>query len=257
MEITNISMPVAALLASLIGATATITAALLQLRIAWRKEMQERAQHKPVTKKAKRGPITPILVLVLASSVGGFALAYYMTNSARARTAELEESLNRRLQQLDNVQQLGLDVLQQQLRLDEALRAGRDGVATQLAIGKCGAGGDVSGAVECSEQQPLQLRLCVELPAAASVSDIALFARGEGEVREWRESRVAAGKDFGGGRFSESASERLLDESHKQVCQGIDYWSRSGVVARMVVHYVPAQAEGAKPPSAPLPHKGS
>lgn len=73
LELGNISMPMAALLASLIGATATITASLLQLRIAWKKELAARANQKTPAKKPSRGPILSIMALLLASAIGGFA----------------------------------------------------------------------------------------------------------------------------------------------------------------------------------------
>ncbi|HEY6242089.1 MAG TPA: hypothetical protein VIW78_14780, partial [Burkholderiales bacterium] len=63
------------LMASMIGALATVAGALVQLRISWRKEMKERERGQPITKKARRGPVIFIFALVVAAAVGGFALS--------------------------------------------------------------------------------------------------------------------------------------------------------------------------------------
>jgi hypothetical protein len=244
-EVANLSMPMAALLASLIGATATITASLLQLRMAWRRELQARAAHKPVNKKAKRGPILPIIVLVIASAIGGFAMSQYFVSRGRSEAQVLETDLRARIdqltlsaQRLDSIRQSNREELLRQARQEELVRRGKQGLVTSLGIGKCSVADDA--AKGCNEQQAQQLQLCSEVPAAASVTGVELYARPEGDVRDWSDLQVAPGSDFGGGRFSEHYTERLLDENSKQVCHGIVYWnSSSGVVTRMVIHYAP------------------
>jgi hypothetical protein len=250
-EIGSISMPMAALLASLIGATATITASLLQLRMAWRKELQARAAHKPVNKKAKRGPIFPIAILVVASAISGFALSQYFVSEGRSNAQALESDLRARIdqltlsaQRLDSIRQGDKEALVRQARYEEAVRNGKQGIASTLAIDKCiAAQSNQEGtAAACSEQQALQLQLCSEIPASASVTGLDLYALPKGDQRTWPDAKVVAGGDFGGGRFNEHYSERLIDESSKQVCEQLSYWnSTAGVVTRMVIHYVPQQ----------------
>lgn len=254
-ELFNLSMPMAALLASLIGASATITAALLNLRIAWRKELQARAEHKPVSKKAKRGPISSIVILLIASAIGGFALSHYLASEGRKSSDVLEAELRRRIDQLtlstQRLEQVGLfgkEDLLRQLRREEALRQGREGVVTTIGVARCvAAASDTAGMpLPCDEPQALHLQLCAEVPAAATVAAVDLYARG-GEVRPWSESLVAAGSDFGGGRYAMKPVERLLNDSRKEVCQGLSAWrSDSALQARMVVRYAPNLAsEGA------------
>jgi hypothetical protein len=246
-DVTNITMPMAALLASMIGATATITAAFLQLRIAWRKEMMERATHKPVTKKAKRGPITPVIILLIASAIGGFALSQYLVTEARNKDEALELELRSRIDQLsvsaqslEKVRLYGEDGILRQVRAEEAQRVGKDGVATIIGVGKCAVA--VAEAKTCSEQNALQLQLCAEIPITASVSAIDLYARTDDEPGPWHEKRVVAGKDFGGGRYAEKPTERPINEELKQVCQGMNYWnSEFNLQARMVVRYATTQ----------------
>jgi hypothetical protein len=256
-DVTNITMPMAALLASMIGATATITAAFLQLRIAWRKEMMERATHKPVTKKAKRGPITPVIILLIASAIGGFALSQYLVTDRRNKEEALEAQLQGRIdqlnvsaQKLENARLFGQDDILRQVRAEEVQRAGKDGVATIIGVGKCAL--DLAEAKSCSEQNAMQLQLCVEIPVAAAVSTIDLYARTDDEPGPWHEKRVVAGKDFGGGRYAEKPTERPVNEEFKQVCQGMSYWnSEFNLQARMVVHYATTQI--AASPVSPVP----
>ncbi len=247
LELSNISMPMAALLASLIGATATITASLLNLRMAWKKELVARANHKPVTKKSSRGPVVPLLALLLASAVGGFALSHYLGSEERATTAALQAELRTRIDQLNaSTQRLeraslnGADTIAQQVRDEEHRRQGMEGVAAVVRLEKCAAP-SAEGQAACAEDAPQRVQLCTEIPASATVSTIDLYARPEGDARAWNESAVGAGADFGGGRFASRASEQLFGDTRKQVCQELLHWNSDHAInARMVVHYSPA-----------------
>lgn len=59
-------------IAAMIGATATVVTALVQLRLAARKQAAERAAGRPVTKGNRW---LAILGLMLASAVGGYAFS--------------------------------------------------------------------------------------------------------------------------------------------------------------------------------------
>ena len=250
-DLGSISMPMAALMASMIGATATITAAILQLRIAWRKEMMARADHKPVTKKAKRGPVTAVFVLLIASAIGGFALSQYLMTDRQKKGDALEVDMLSRIdqlavsaQRLENIRLLGEGDILQQLRSEEALRHGREGVVALLGVAKCNSATEVATTElrGCTEQQAIQLQLCAEMPALSTVTAIELYVRADDEPGPWNEKKLAAaGNDFGGGRFSEKSNERLVSETTRQVCYGLHYWnSEFGLQARMVVRYVPS-----------------
>ncbi len=243
----GMTTPLATVLVSLIGAVATIIAASMQLRVAWHKEMLARAGHKPVTRKAKRGPIVAVIVLLLASAVGGFTLSQYLATGRHRNDAALEAELRGRINQLtasaqslEKIRLFGQEDLLRQLRAEESLRVGNDGVATILGVGKC-----VSASTEaksCNEQNALPLQLCVEIPITVSVSAIELFARRDDVLSPWHERRVIAGQDFGSGRFSEQPRERVISEKLKQVCQGVSYWnSEFNLQARMVVHFTAAE----------------
>lgn len=248
MDFATISMPMAALLASLIGATATITASLLNLRMAWKKELLARANHKPVTRKQSRGPILPVLALLVASAVGGFALSYYLGSKGRAEAEARETELRNKLdqlitlstQQLANGNHKPADEIARQIREEERRKQAAEGSNAMVILDRC-ATVAAEGAAEptpCSEETARPLQLCTEIPADAAVVAIELFARPEGDARPWSESRVSAGADFGGGRFTSRSRERLISENNKQVCQELLHWGGGhSLTARIGVRY--------------------
>ena len=71
----NFSDPV---LAAMIGASATMVTALIQLRLSWRKELKERERGQPISRKSRRGPVLFVFALMIASGVGGFAGSQYL-----------------------------------------------------------------------------------------------------------------------------------------------------------------------------------
>jgi hypothetical protein len=246
-QLSNISMPMAELLASLIGATATITASFLNLRMTWKKELLARANQKPVTKKSSRAPIVPLLALLLASAVGGFALSYYLGDKERASSEALEAELRTKIEQLgvttqklETVSLKGVDAITQQVRDEERRKRGEEGVAAIVRLEKCVAMG-AEGQAACDASTAPPVRLCTEIPADTRVAAIDLFARHEGDARPWSEHRVSPGADFGGGRFASGISERLVGNTTKQVCQDLLYWNSDHAInGRMVVHYASA-----------------
>jgi hypothetical protein len=234
----------AVLLASLIGAITTVSVSMLNLRMAWKKELMERANKKPVTKKASRGPILPLLALLIASAFGGFALSYYLGSKGRANSEALEAELRTKIEQLSlSTQRLetvsfnGVDAIAQQARNEERRKRGIEGIVALVLLDKCVARtGD--GQSACSEAAAQPVQLCTEIPADASVAAIDLYARPEGDTRPWSESRVVAGNDFGGGRFTTRSTERLISDSTKQVCQELLHWNSDHAInGRIVVHY--------------------
>src|SRR5215467_6460314 len=74
-------------IAALVGAGATLVAALINLRIAWRREVLDRLNRRN-QRGGKRGLLIAILIMVFAAGVGGYAAALYVMQndqqSARA-----------------------------------------------------------------------------------------------------------------------------------------------------------------------------
>src|SRR5256884_9816890 len=85
------------LMASMVGALATVAAALVQLRISWRKEMKERERGQPITKKTRRGPVIVVFALLVAAAVGGFALSQYFVSLREGAGGTLRADLPSKL----------------------------------------------------------------------------------------------------------------------------------------------------------------
>ena len=230
MQLANLPMPVAALLASMIGATATITATLIQLRIAWRKELQAREKRQPVTKKARRGPVTAVVVLLLASAIGGFAVSQYFATENRRQAAAVQSELRSQLDQLNaSVQRLEQN--------QAATEPGANNAIATVMLARCGS----HTAATCTEAEAQHVTLCASMPATAKVERVNLYVRDTDTPRSWSDSLVASGQDVGNGRFNGEPFERLDGDSGKQVCEEFLNWeSERDRTARIVVHYTPA-----------------
>ncbi len=109
-------------MAALIGATATVLAALVQLRLSWRKEIKERERGQPITKKARRGPVIFVFALVIAAAVGGFAFSQYLMSLLEDDRDSLRVELKSRLSEINATA----------LRLEQARLAERRQVESEI-----------------------------------------------------------------------------------------------------------------------------
>jgi hypothetical protein len=235
--------------AAALAAAGSVIGALIQLRIAWRKEVSERARGVPVTKKARRGPVLAVFVLLAAAAVGGFALSQYLAQRSDRESAAMRGELQTQLAQLRNT----ADRLERAAHLDHGTRAsvddarhGAQSVTATTMLGPCrargGAGGDAAAA--CTEQEALRVTLCVSVPLSAAVTDMGLYARTEDSARPWTESRAAPGQELGAVRFAEQPFERAESDQTKLVCTGFSSWDgQHAYSARLVVKYAPSPAE--------------
>src|SRR5438045_8989040 len=98
MDFSHLSEP---LVASMIGALATVAAALVQLRISWRKEMKERERGQPITKKTRRGPVIVVFALLIAAAVGGFALSQYFVSLREGDRDRDRDALRTKLSEIN------------------------------------------------------------------------------------------------------------------------------------------------------------
>jgi hypothetical protein len=235
-------------IAALVGAGTTLVAALINLRIAWRREVLDRMNRR--TPKARRGLLLAILILVVAAGVGGYAGALYLMQtdqqSTRAMRLELRQRIGEIKEATSRLEQtrVGERVsIENEVRLHEERRRGGEGVATTARIGPCRArtastGADAEG-LPCRENEVAAVGVCVSVPAAATVYEVTPYARAEGDGGAWGERRAALGATIGGVRFAAKPVERPDSESLKNVC--VDVWSFDGqhaVDARLVVRYL-------------------
>lgn len=244
LDVSTLSMPIAALLASLIGATATITAALIQLRIAWRKELKARESRTPITKKARRGPVTAVFVLMVASAVGGFALAQYLTTGGWKAPSTAETDIGEKLEQLRvTVERLEKATLQVkevsagQMRVAVLPGSGAEETAATVVFPPCVVSVDGTEDRACEEREAVRVVLCAEVPSGAAVSRIDRFALDDADPRSWAEVRVEPGQPLVNGRFAGDSTERPGTDDHKLVCQEMHHWNNRGRMAGIVVNY--------------------
>jgi hypothetical protein len=256
--------------AAALAATGTIIGALIQLRVAWRKEVAERARGAPMTKKSRRGPVAAVLVLLLAAGVGGFAFSQSLVHQSERDSAALRGELRTQLDQINaTAARLELATMSEraQYHADDAHR-GPEAVTVTTTVGPCHVHAP-TGNSACTEQDAQRVTLCASVPFSATVSDTTLYARPDDSTLPWSDSRVAPGQDIGRAHFADRAVERPESDQTKQVCAGFAAWdSDRAYSARLVVRFGAAPASvpevtnaaaAARPPeaaaaAAPAPH---
>lgn len=240
----NLSDPVTA---ALIGAGATVLAALVQLRLSWRKELKERERGQPITKKTRRGPVIFVFALMIAAAVGGFAFSEYLVSLRGEDRDSLRAELQYKLAEIsDSAARL------EQARLDERedletgvlraveVRRGEEGAAAIALVGPCATESAAAPGSRspCGEQNAVRVAVCVRVPASATVKEVLLYTRFEESQQPWAESRVQAGQDAGQAKFVEKFFERPDGDAARQVCQRFVNWSGEKTrLARILVKY--------------------
>ncbi|HEX9672065.1 MAG TPA: hypothetical protein VGA12_01365 [Burkholderiales bacterium] len=237
------------LMAALIGASATVLAALVQLRLSWRNELKERERGQPITKKARRGPVIVVFALMIAAAVGGFALSEYFVSLRNGDRDTLRAELQSRLSEISaSAARLEQARLHEREKVEAgvlravAARGGEEGAAASALVGPCKAAGGATPGTgsSCSEQGAVRVAVCARVPASATVREVLLYTRLEDSQQSWEESRVQAGQDAGMAKFVEKFFERPDGDAAKQVCQGFVNWNgEKARVARILVKYSP------------------
>jgi len=242
MDFSHVSEPV---IAAMIGATATVIATLVQLRISWRKELKERERAQPITKKSRRGPVFFVFALLIAAAVGGFALSQYFVALRTGDRDELRADLQAKLSEINatamRLEQARMNERKQietEVQRADASRLGEDGTAASVVVGPCKPEGMPGARQECTEQNALRITVCARVPAAATIKEVQLYIRSDDPKQPWSEARVQPGQEAGQARFAEKFSERPEDDAAKQICQGFSNWSHDkSRLARIVVKY--------------------
>jgi len=241
MDFSHLSEP---LMASMIGALATVAAALVQLRISWRKEIKERERGQPITKKSRRGPVIFVFALVVAAAVGGFALSQYFMSLREGDRDALRADLQSKLSEINatamRLEQARMNERKQietEVQRADASRLGEEGAAASVLVGPCKPEGAPGAKQECTEQSALRINLCASVPAGATVKEVQLYIRTDNPKQPWAEARVQPWQEAAQARFAEKFTERTEDAA-KQVCEGFANWSHERArVARIVVKY--------------------
>jgi hypothetical protein len=226
-------------LAAMIGATATVGAAIFQLVIHWRKQAGDRR----VSKGGFRSFLW-MLTLMLASGVGGFAYSEYLSQARRDETHELRQQLQQQLETLASstakLEQVRLNaqfVADAQARQAEERRQGAEGVEGLVQLpackGRTSSGGERPA---CAEGDAQRVAVCAVVPAGAQVTEVQLYTRSDDSQQPWSESRVEASQDAGKARFLDAPFERAHIDNSKEVCFNFAHWG-TGRTARILVRY--------------------
>jgi hypothetical protein len=245
-------------IAALVGAGATLIAALINLRIAWRREVLDRL-NKARSPRTRRGLLIAITILVVAAGVGGYATALYLMQNDQQQTRAMRVELRQRIAEIKDaatrLEQTRLGdraSMESEARLLEDRRRGGEGVAATTRIGPCRArvpaataGGTEPADATCKDTEVAAVGVCVGVPSAANVYEVTPYARAEGDANPWAERRTALGATVGSVRFAMQPVERPDSATVKNVC--VDVWSWDGqraIDARLVVRYLlPERAE--------------
>ena len=229
-------------LAAMIGATATVGAAIFQLIMQWRKQSGDRR----VSKGGLRSLLW-MLTLMLASGVGGFAYSEYLNQAQRDDAHELRKELQQQLAtlasstaKLEQVRLNAQSVVDAQTRQAEERRRGVEGVEGLVQLPACKGRASASGAERpaCAEGDAQRVAVCAVVPASAQVTEVQLFTRQDDSQQSWAESRVETSQDAGRARFLDAPFERAHTDGSKEVCFNFAHWGADkGRAARIVVRY--------------------
>jgi hypothetical protein len=234
-----------------VAAAGTVIGALAQLRLAWRREVSDRARGVPSTKKSRRGPVLAVFLLLLAAAVGGFACSQYLTSRQSDRESavlrgEVQTQLALISATAERLERASLSERGSPARVDDP-RPGFEDATVTTTVGPCRANRGLTGdaapggdaASTCSEQEAQRVTLCTSVPSSAVVTATVLYVRPEESRQPWNESRVAPGQDAGRARFADKPFERAESDQTKQVCTGFAAWDgEQALSARLVVSYV-------------------
>ena len=232
--------------AALIAASATIVSALVQLRVAARKQAAERAAGRPPTKTNRW---IAIVGLMLASVVGGYALSEYRSFSQRDDDRMLRDEMHSRLKDIGamavRIEKANLQMGPQteaEIRLAIERKRGLEGVAAVVNVPACRASqaGLAASPAGCAESDAPRTAVCAVVPPPAVVTEVQMFIRAEDAAGSWSGARVEAGQDAGGARFVDSHFERAREADGKEICMNLAHWAADkGRSARVLVRYTP------------------
>ena len=240
--------------AAMIGAAATMAAAVFNLFMAFR--ARTKTESKP--KKGAARSLFSVFAIVLASAVGGFAYSELRAERIREDTRELRAELTEQREALLNAQRqavASIDAQFDRLRAAQAGGGGTTDAALMLAaarqngdgaaesmvrVGTCRARPATAAvpAAGCTAEDAEEVALCASLPVAASVRAVELFARPADVDQPWEQSRVAFDQDAGGAHFNGTPVEKAHTTDGKTVCVNFAHWNAEhGFAARMLVLY--------------------
>jgi hypothetical protein len=244
------------ILAAMIGAIATVSAALFQLVMAWRS--RSKVDVRPKKGTAARSVLS-ILALMTASAAGGFLYSEFLkqrnAEDMRAMRDELKDLRSLIAQSRDSAHVAAAPGAQPAGMVMPIAMEGVEGVEDAVeSIAYVPACRRSDAATPCAEADAQRIALCGAVPSYARVDRIELFAQPDAVQHPWESHRAAFEQDLGGARFTGKTFEYAQANELKAVCVNFMQWSSEHPhIARILVQYgfgdAPRPAE--MPPGAP------
>ena len=244
--------------AALIAGTATLSASFLQLRSALLRDAASSRGPSAAARRRNRLQLIVLLVIIGGAAASGFALSQWLTAGERAAQRTLERELQARVAEIGrtaNQLELTRANARAEIESDVLRRLGADGVVAMATVAPCrptqqlaapaaapppSSGGEAPpppGRV-CPEAEASPVTLCANIPANATVAEVALFSRLADSDTPWGASRFLPGQESAQARFAEKYSESAPEGGMRQVCQSFAHWSADHArVVRMIVRY--------------------
>jgi hypothetical protein len=244
--------PSDSVLAAIIAGTATLSASFLQLRSAALREARQSGSR-------RKGRLQRLIFFAIigGSAVSGFAVSQWLTAGERSAQGALSKELQARIAEVSNTaSELEATRAAERSEIEGGVlrRIGSDGIAVAATVPACRAapatapGADSAAATAgapatvpghaCSEAEAVPVTLCATIPAAATVTEVALFSRPADSDTPWSASRFLPGQESGEARFEDKYSETSAESGTRQVCQAFSHWSADHArVVRMLVRY--------------------
>jgi hypothetical protein len=242
-------------LAAIIAATATVFAALLQLKASFN-NAAARARASNVRSKS-RLPQLVIAAMLVGAGVCGFALSQWIADHRRAAQDLVTQELRARIEQMSRSEGQ-LTGAYSDIETSVLRNIGLQGVVVMASVPPCKpapvatplpegtaeasdapavlAASAPSGG--CTEADASPVTLCATIPVTATVNDVELYVRAADSETPWTASRVTPGQEAAQARFADEPVEVADDATAKQVCERFVQWSSEhGRVARVVVRY--------------------
>jgi hypothetical protein len=225
------------ILAAMIGAIATVSAALFQLFMAWRSRSKVDTRPKKGTTARS---ILSILALMVASAAGGFLYSEFL----KQRNAEDMRAMRDELKDLRALIAQGRDQVQAGdapgaqpagMVMPIAMEGVEDSVESIVYVPACRR---TDAATACAEADAQRIALCGTVPAYARVDRIELFAQPDAVQHSWESHKATFEQDLGGARFTGKLFEYAQANELKAVCVNFMQWSSEHPhIARILVQY--------------------
>ena len=237
------------ILAAMIGAIATVSAAIFQLVMAWRSRSKVDSRPKKGTTMRS---ILAVLALMVASAAGGFLYSEFIKQrngeDMRAMRDELKDLRAFIAQGREHIGEAQSNEARAQsagMVMPVALQGVEDTVESIAYVPACRR---TDTATACAEADAQRIALCGTVPAYARVEQIALFAQPDAVQHPWESHQAAFEQDLGGARFTGKSFEYAQANELKAVCVNFMQWSSEHPhIARILVQYGFGDAPKAAP----------